>query len=300
VVSTVFGSTGGTLHGKSSACCYEHVAQQRQAAPTFPTVYGRQGRVIALDCVNATKGAGQVGHPTAAVARDRGSLRYGHGTPHNRPREFLCRDRLRKQKALDQIEAHLAHCEKIRPRLNPLSDTTCAIAIGESEDSSAHRPFQSIVRTTGYELSIYFDLRKGKVIETDERWSFCPQIVDCDRDIMEAQLSGDLFQQLNVWNDICAVDLDDESSESWMIGYLPAKTLHRVRILKKCDWKVDCDLHGTLLGDEIAPIINCLRNDKLRQLSEVGITIIWYEICRWHDSPGRMTKANEPLGFLHH
>jgi hypothetical protein len=145
--------------------------------------------------------AGQVGHPTAAVARDRGSLRYGHGTPHNRPREFLCRDRLRKQKALDQIEAHLAHCEKIRPRLNPLSDTTCAIAIGESEDSSAHRPFQSIVRTTGYELSIYFDLRKGKVIETDERWPFCTQIVDCDCDIMEAQLPGSTRRRLRCSRD---------------------------------------------------------------------------------------------------
>ena len=43
---------------------------------------------------------------------------------------------LRKQKALDQIEPHLAHRQKIRSRLDPFSDSTCAIEIGEVKDSS--------------------------------------------------------------------------------------------------------------------------------------------------------------------
>jgi hypothetical protein len=106
------------------------------------------------------------------LPRDRGSLRYSHGMPHNRPREFLCRNRLCKQKALDQIESHLAHRQKIRSRLDPFSDSTCAIGIGEVKDLP-HIAFQPIVRTTGNELPIDFDFDEKKVAQTDERRPFC-------------------------------------------------------------------------------------------------------------------------------
>jgi hypothetical protein len=75
----------------------------------------------------------------------------------------------------------------------PGAETAC--------DSKASANSQSSSTASTSRLPIYFDLRKGKVIETDERWPFCTQIVDCDCDIMEAQLPGSTRRRLRCSRD---------------------------------------------------------------------------------------------------
>jgi hypothetical protein len=43
--------------------------------------------------------------------------------------------------------------------------------------------------------------------------------LDVRRLVVMESPDGDLFQQFHVWNDIYAVDFDDETFENWMIGY---------------------------------------------------------------------------------
>ena len=103
------------------------------------------------------------------VSRGRhASLRYGHGPSQRRPRKLLCCSRFCEQIALHQIEAHLAHRNKVGPRLDAFRDTARAIAIGQVEDLTAHRAFQSVVGAPFDELSIDLELNEGKAVKPDE------------------------------------------------------------------------------------------------------------------------------------
>ena len=88
--------------------------------------------------------------------------------PQRRQRELLGRHRFREQKALNQIEPHVAHGDKIRTRLDAFRDRACAIAVGEIEDLAAHRLFQAIVGAAGDEFSIDLEFDKRKAVNSEE------------------------------------------------------------------------------------------------------------------------------------
>ena len=100
-------------------------------------------------------------------------------------------------------------------------------------------------------------------MKAGEQWPFRTEIVDRDRDFVEPELPCDIFQQLQVTDDFSAIDFNDQSVESRMIGYLLAQTPDRFRMMKKGDWEFDCDLDGTLLRYEVARIIDRSANHIL-------------------------------------
>src|SRR6266545_5031215 len=140
------------------------------------------------------------------------SSRYHHGATRHGLRKLLCRHSLSEQKALYQLEAHLAHRNKVGACLHALGDGACAKAVSEVEDSAANRLFKPIVRAASDECLIDFDLDERKVVKSDERRPFRPEIVDRDGDIVKPKLPGDIFHKLQVTNDIGPVDLDDQPS----------------------------------------------------------------------------------------
>src|SRR5271169_639710 len=99
-----------------------------------------------------------------------------------------------------------------------------------------------VIRTTGDELSIDLDLSEGKVVKAAAQGPFRPEIVDRNGDIVEPKLPCDIFHEIQVANDVDAVDFDDHPVERRVIWDLSAKGLHRFWILKEGDWQVNCDL----------------------------------------------------------
>ena len=91
---------------------------------------------------------------------------------------------------------------------------------------------------------------------------------------MEPKLPGDIFHKLQITNDLAAVDLDDDPLECRVIRHLPAQVLDGLRVLKKRDRQIDRELDRAVLGNEIAPIVDRLADDELRQAAEVGITVV--------------------------
>ena len=79
-------------------------------------------------------------------------LWHRHGVAQRGQGEFLCRHRLRKQKALHQIKTHLTHGKKVGSGLHALGYGAGAKAIGKVEDLAAYRLLQPVVGAAGDEL----------------------------------------------------------------------------------------------------------------------------------------------------
>ena len=101
------------------------------------------------------------------------------------PRELLRSDWPGKQESLHQIETQLAHREEISPGFDVLDDSAysiaddsaCSIAIGEVENSAAHRLFYRIVGAALYKVLINLDFNKWEVTKSGERGPFRSDIV---------------------------------------------------------------------------------------------------------------------------
>jgi len=90
------------------------------------------------------------------------------------PRELLRSGWLGKQDSLHQIETQLAHSEEISPGFDALDDSACSIAIGEVENSAAHRLFYRIVGAALYKVLINLDFNKWEVTKSGERGPSAP------------------------------------------------------------------------------------------------------------------------------
>jgi hypothetical protein len=101
----------------------------------------------------------------AVVASRHSSLRHRYRAAQHGPRELLRRHRFREQESLHQIEAHLAHGEKVRPRLDALGHGTCSVSVGDIEDLAADRPLQPVIGAAGDELSIDLELNERKIVK---------------------------------------------------------------------------------------------------------------------------------------
>ena len=99
---------------------------------------------------------------------DTSRRRHRHWLAQGRSREFACWHGFREQKALGQIEAHLAHSKKIRNGFHAFGYRACTAVICKLEYSVAHGLFQPVVGATGDEFSIDFELDERKVAKSDE------------------------------------------------------------------------------------------------------------------------------------
>ena len=123
-----------------------------------------------------------------------------------RPREFERRHGLCEEKALCQIEAHLAYSNKIFNGFHALGDGSRATAVSKFEDSVAHHLFQLVIGTTGDEFSVHFKFDEWKILKSDELWPFDSKIIDRDGNVVESKLAGDIFRPFEVADHLGAVD----------------------------------------------------------------------------------------------
>ena len=104
--------------------------------------------------------------------------------PQHGPRELARRHRLCEQEALDHIEAHLAHREKVGFGLDTFGDRARTAITGEFENSVAYHLLQPIVGAPVHELSIDLQLGEGKVDVFQQRRPFVAEVVDRNADVV--------------------------------------------------------------------------------------------------------------------
>ena len=81
-----------------------------------------------------------------------------------------------------------------------------------------------------------------------------------------------------------------------MVGHLLRQFSDRLRVLKECDRKIDCDFNVAELGGEIAPVSDCARHHEFRKRAKMRIGLVRQEARRRNDSPTRVAHTHERLG----
>ena len=125
-----------------------------------------------------------------------------------RPGKLPHRHRLAEQVALDLIEPHVVSGEKIGPGLDALGDGAGAVVPGQFDDAPAYRLLQPVVRAAVDVLLVDLQLDEREAPEFQQRRPFRADIVDGDRDIVQAQASCGVHRQIRMVDYFTAVDFD--------------------------------------------------------------------------------------------
>ena len=133
--------------------------------------------------------------------------------------KFLDPHRLAEQVALHQIETQAVRGDKIGAGFDALGDRARAMVLGQLDDLAAHRLFQPVIRAAGDKLMIDLQLDERKVPKPHQRRPLGADIVDHDRNIMKADLPCDIDHEIQIVDDLGAVDLDQQAAERRMVGH---------------------------------------------------------------------------------
>ena len=198
--------------------------------------------------------------------------------------------------ALDLIEPHVVRGEKIGAGLHALGDGAGAVVLGQLDDAPAYCLLQPVIRAAVDVLLVDLQFGERETPQLQQRRPFRADIVDGDRDIVQAQTSRGIHRPTSGCVDhLAAVDFDQESGECGVGGHGAAQSRTAARIAEERYRQVDRKIDRTLALQQIAPVLDGAADHEFGQRAKMRILVVGNEIGRRHHAPRGMPHPDQRL-----
>ena len=110
--------------------------------------------------------------------------------------------------ALDQVEPHVVSGKKVGAGLHALGDGAGAVVPRQFDNAPAYRLFQPVVRTAVDILLVDLEFGEREAPKLQKLGPLRADIVDGQRDIVQAQTSCGVHREVRMLDHLAAVDFD--------------------------------------------------------------------------------------------
>ena len=177
--------------------------------------------------------------------------------------------------------------EKIGTGLDALGDRPRTMVLRQLDDLATHGLFQPIIRAAGRELMIDLQFDERKVPKSHQVRPLRADIVDYDRNIMQADLFCDIDHEIQIPRSRRCCRSGQQAGKRRMLRQRTVQIADPLPVGQKRNGHVDREIDRPLLLKQVVPILDSAANHEFGEAAKMRIVVVVDEIGGGNHYPRR-------------